>query len=180
MGIWKQWAVFICMEGWGWVTIAPVITHTQYEDTQKCNHTYKWVEICKWGVIGVSLGEIRPFVWLFFLLRSQNTTRGLTYPLVWVVLFLFCFFVQRHLSSLKSDCTWYLWAWPAVHIIRIITVIMHFRGGGDNVRAGGAGAGLCTAAIIRLSWFMIYADRIVPEVTPPEELGCKNLFYPID
>lgn len=51
---------------------------------------------------------------------------------------------------------------------------MHFGGvEGNNINpgSGGAEAGTITAAIIRLVWFMIYADPRPPEVTPQKEPG---------
>ena len=167
MRIWKHWAVFICMEGWGaGVTVAPshhsctmgghtnargdTIAHTNEQNMHVRGHPAlfrRHVSICLALLFACTQSEV-----LSFMDTSPLSSQ-----------------IDPSIYELGFSC-----------ILLLSLLLLCISGEGNNIRPGGAEAGFFTAAIIRLVWFMIYADRIAPEVTPPEELGCKNLFYPID
>lgn len=87
-----------------------------------------------------------------------------------------CFFM--HMYSLSSQINPDIYELGLTSILLLSLLLLCISGEGNNIRPGrgGAEAGAITAAIIRLVWFMIYAGRRLPEITPLEAQGCKNLF----
>lgn len=159
-------------EVWG-SQLLRVITHAQWEDTQMHTGTQSHIQmskICMWGVTWHSSGEMCLFVCSpFFHTIHTNAGRALTCPLSEFL------FMDMYPLSSQIDPSIYELGLTCILLLSLQLLCM-----GNNIRRWRCGGRVFTAAIVRLVWFMIYADRIAPEVTPLEELGCKNLFYPID
>lgn len=85
--------------------------------TQAQNHEYKCAKYSRKGNLN-SLHEER----LFYFSCYKKQQQALTCPS-----FKLCFYA--YVPFLKPSWSWYLWAGPDMHIIIIIIVIMHFRGG---------------------------------------------------
>ena len=139
--------------------------------TRGHNHVYKWAKYVCEGSLG-SLKE--KWVHLFlspFLQHATKQWQSAHLALVWVVFLCICIPSQARLILIFMS-----WAWRAYYYYHYC----YYAFRGRKITLGLAEAVQnqqpITAPIIRLVWFMIYADHIRPEITPLEALGCKKLF----
>lgn len=80
-------------------------------------------------------------------------------------------YVYKFQSQLSLNLVFMSWVWHAYYYHYCYYAFRAREVTLDLTEAGGI-----SCAITRLVWFMIYAWSILPEVTPLEEMGGKNLF----
>lgn len=159
VGVTVAWSHHSCTMGGHTNTRRDTITHTNEQNMHVKGHSALFrrnVSIC--------------FL-LFFCNMHTNTGRALTCPSFEL------FFMHMYPLSSQIDPDIYELGLTCI-LLLLSLLLLCISGEGNNIRPGrgSAKAGAITAAIIRLVWFMIYADHILPEITPLEELGCKKLF----
>lgn len=127
-------------------------------------------KICMWGVTQLSSGGMCHFPLFFSQISTQTLAEHSIGPC------LSCFFMHMHPLPSQNDLDIYELGLTCILLLSLL--LLCISGEGNDIRPcrGSAEAEAITAAIIRLVWFMIYAERGPPEVTPLEELGSKNLF----
>lgn len=160
------------MEGWCVGVIVAWSHHSctmgGHADTHR--DTYKWAKyVCEASLS--SLQEKCVFVSFSF-----SGTGGPTLTEHSLAPRLSCFFM--HMYPLSSQIDPDIYELGLTCILLLSLLLLCISGEGNNIRPGrgGAEAEAITAPIIRLVWFMIYADHIWPKITPLEALGCKKLF----